>query len=132
MASSGPNASSSAASDDIALTGGQLLSLEKKVADKTDWATDKDKRESARTAIQGFESGIKRIIDRTPVPVIPMALSGLWGSFFSRKGGPAMTKPFRRGLLSRITLSIAPAVPASGVLAEGLQAQVLALRGDER
>jgi 1-acyl-sn-glycerol-3-phosphate acyltransferase len=79
-----------------------------------------------------FKGGIKRIIDRTPVPVIPMALSGLWGSFFSRKGGPAMTKPFRRGLLSRITLSIAPAVPAPAVQAEALQAQVLALRGDER
>ncbi len=79
-----------------------------------------------------FKGGIKRIIDRTPVPVIPMALSGLWGSFFSRKGGPAMTRPLRRGLLSRITLSIAPAVPASAVVADALQAQVQALRGDER
>jgi 1-acyl-sn-glycerol-3-phosphate acyltransferase len=41
---------------------------------------------------------------RTPVPVIPMALQGLWGSFFSRKDGPAMSKPLRRGLFSKIAL----------------------------
>lgn len=79
-----------------------------------------------------FKSGIKRIIDRTPAPVIPMALRGLWGSFFSRKGGPAMTKPFRRGVLSAIGLAVAPRVPAPQVTPEGLQVQVAALRGDAR
>jgi 1-acyl-sn-glycerol-3-phosphate acyltransferase len=38
-----------------------------------------------------FRPGIERIIARNPVPVIPMALKGLWGSFFSRKYGPAGT-----------------------------------------
>src|SRR6185369_5455249 len=51
-----------------------------------------------------FRGGVKRIIDRTPVPVVPLALKGLWGSFFSRQDGKAMTKPFRRGLFSRIAL----------------------------
>ncbi|MGD2056428.1 MAG: MFS transporter, partial [Gammaproteobacteria bacterium] len=37
--------------------------------------------------IHTFRPGIMRIIRRNPVPVIPMALQGLWGSFFSRKGG---------------------------------------------
>lgn len=82
--------------------------------------------------LQPFRPGIKRIIDRTPVPVVPMALRGLWGSFFSRKGGPAMTRPFRRGLFSKIALVVAPAVPPQSVTPEGLQAQVLALRGDWR
>lgn len=45
-----------------------------------------------------FRPGVSRIVAETPVPVVPMALRGLWGSFFSRKGGAAMTKPFRRGL----------------------------------
>jgi 1-acyl-sn-glycerol-3-phosphate acyltransferase len=35
--------------------------------------------------IQEFKSGIERIIQETPVPVIPMALNNLWGSLFSRK-----------------------------------------------
>ena len=82
--------------------------------------------------MQPFRAGIKRIVERTPVPVVPMALRGLWGSFFSRKGGPAMTRPFRRGLFSRIALAVAPAVPPQSVTPEGLHSQVLALRGDWR
>src|SRR5207237_10810739 len=42
-----------------------------------------------------FRGGIKRIIDRTPVPVIPLALKGLWGSFCSRRDGAAMSNPWR-------------------------------------
>src|SRR3989449_1291895 len=43
-----------------------------------------------------FRPGIERVIQRTPVPVVPMALRGLWGSFFSRVDGRAMRRPFRR------------------------------------
>ncbi len=82
--------------------------------------------------IYPFRSGIKRIIDRTPVPVVPLALRGLWGSFFSRKDGPAMSKPFRLRLFSRIALAVDKPVPPQQVTPEGLQAQVLALRGDLR
>ncbi len=38
-----------------------------------------------------FRPGVEKIIQRTPVPVIPMALKGLWGSVFSHKGGRALT-----------------------------------------
>lgn len=68
-----------------------------------------------------FRGGIERIVERTPVPVIPVALRGLWGSFFSRKGGPAMSQPFRRGVFNRIELSVLPPVPATAVTAAGLQ-----------
>ncbi len=81
---------------------------------------------------QPFRSGIRRIVERTPVPVVPMALRGLWGSFFSRKGGPAMTKPFRRGIFNRIELVAGAPVPAADVTPEGLQGQVATLRGDWR
>jgi hypothetical protein len=77
-----------------------------------------------------FRGGIQRIIERTPVPVVPLALCGLWGSFFSRRGGPAMTRPFRRGILSKIALVVAPAVTPQQVTPEGLQQTVLALRGE--
>ena len=82
--------------------------------------------------IYPFRGGIKRIIDRTPVAVVPMALRGLWGSFFSRKDGPAMTKPFRRGILSKIALVVAPPVPAAAVTPDAMQAAVAALRGGSR
>jgi 1-acyl-sn-glycerol-3-phosphate acyltransferase len=78
-----------------------------------------------------FRPGVERIVERTPVPVIPMALRGLWGSFFSRMGGPAMRRPFRR-FWSRIEIVAAPAVSPAAVSAESLQAQVAALRGDWR
>lgn len=32
-----------------------------------------------------FRSGILKILERNPVPVIPIGLTGLWGSYFSRK-----------------------------------------------
>ena len=79
-----------------------------------------------------FRPGITRILERDPVPVIPVALQGLWGSFFSRAGGAAMTQPFRRGLLSRIGIAVGDAVPASEATPERLQALVLALRGDRK
>jgi 1-acyl-sn-glycerol-3-phosphate acyltransferase len=78
-----------------------------------------------------FRPGIERIIQVDPVPVVPMALRGLWGSFFSRRGGPAMAKVPRR-FWSRIELAIGDAVPASQVTAALLQERVQALRGDWR
>ena len=78
-----------------------------------------------------FRPGIQQIIDTTPVPVVPLALRGLWGSFFSRShGGKAMRQ--WRGVFSRIALVAAPPVPAEQVTLEGLQATVLALRGDRK
>ena len=79
-----------------------------------------------------FRPGIKRIVERTPVPVIPMALRGLWGSFFSRHGGSAMTRPFRRGIFSKIGLAVGTTVPPQMVTPEVLQAQVQELRGQSR
>jgi len=31
-----------------------------------------------------FKKGIEKILERNPVPVVPIALRGMWGSFFSR------------------------------------------------
>jgi len=78
-----------------------------------------------------FRPGIEQIIHRTPVPVVPMALRGLWGSFFSRKDGPAMRHPLRR-TWSRIELVCGTPVAPEAVTAAALQEMVLALRGDAR
>jgi len=79
-----------------------------------------------------FRPGVKRIVDRTPVPVVPLALRGLWGSFFSRHEGPAMTKWSRiaKRIYSRISLVAAPPVAAREVTPELLHGIVLQLRGD--
>ncbi len=80
--------------------------------------------------IYPFRPGVTRILERDPVPVIPLALQGLWGSFFSRKGGPAMSKPFRRGLFARIAVVGAPPVAPVEATPENLQEIVARLRGD--
>ena len=70
-----------------------------------------------------FKGGIERIIRNSPVPVVPMYLSGLWGSFFSRKDGRGMSRPFRR-FWSRISLNIGKAVPPEKVNADRLRIYV--------
>lgn len=79
--------------------------------------------------ISPFRPGITRILDANPVPVVPMALSGLWGSFFSRIDGSAMQTPFRRGVFSDIALQVGAPVPPGEATPEHLQQKVLALRG---
>jgi 1-acyl-sn-glycerol-3-phosphate acyltransferase len=52
-----------------------------------------------------FMLGLEQVLERTPVPVIPIAIQGMWGSFFSRKGGRAMStmpKPSKRKIKVRI------------------------------
>ncbi|MCY1409391.1 Bifunctional protein Aas [compost metagenome] len=75
-----------------------------------------------------FKSGIERILEENPVPVIPMALQGLWGSFFSRDPAKGLFKRF----WSRIRL--VAGAPLSPELADRqtLQLQVAELRGDAR
>ena len=79
-----------------------------------------------------FKPGITRIVGRTPVPVIPLALRGLWGSFFSRKDGPAMRRVPRRGPFSRIELVAGDAVAPDAATPAALQAIVAGLRGERR
>lgn len=73
-----------------------------------------------------FKSGVEKILARNPVPVIPMALQGVWGTFFSRSGGGALRK-MPRHWLSRISLVIGPVVPADKASAEELHAVVRGL-----
>ena len=76
-----------------------------------------------------FKPGVEEIAQRSGAPVVPLALRGLWGSFFSRKDGAAMLKMPRR-FWSQIEVAAAAPVPAATVKADDLRATVLALRGD--
>lgn len=68
-----------------------------------------------------FRPGVERILQTTPVPVIPMALNGLWGSVFSRQRSNIILR-IMRGIGSSIELKIAPSLNADA--AEVLQQQV--------
>ncbi len=71
--------------------------------------------------LQEFRGGIMKIIERARAegivaPVIPMALTNLWGSYFSRiEQGGAMVRPFRRGFYSRVGLNVGSAVAPTEV-----------------
>ncbi|MDM8350103.1 MFS transporter [Pseudomonas sp. sp1636] len=78
--------------------------------------------------INEFKSGIERILAENPVPVVPMALQGLWGSFFSRDPRKGL---FKR-LWSRIKLVAGAPLSPEQADRQRLQAQVAALRGDLR
>ncbi|MCC2637399.1 MAG: putative acyltransferase family protein [Moraxellaceae bacterium] len=76
-----------------------------------------------------FKNGIQRIVERTPVPVIPMALQGMWGSFSSRKGGAAFTRLPRR-FRSRVAVHVGQAVEPLAATPARLEREVRELRGD--
>lgn len=75
-----------------------------------------------------FKGGVMKVLQTHPVPVVPMALTNLWGSFFSRvEKGTAMVKPFRRGFFTPVGLVAAAAVPAEQVTPAGLREKVAGL-----
>jgi len=77
-----------------------------------------------------FRGGIAKIVERSKVPVIPMALRGLWGSVFSRDPANVFERTFARGWRSRLALAVGRPVPPQDVTPERLYDQVLALRGE--
>jgi 1-acyl-sn-glycerol-3-phosphate acyltransferase len=79
-----------------------------------------------------FRGGIKKILDRTPAPVIPMALRGLWGSMLTRGEGNPFERGWRRGIRSSLSLVVGDVVPAIEATPEYLQERVASLRGDHR
>lgn len=79
--------------------------------------------------IDEFKNGVDKILAADPVPVVPMALRGLWGSFFSHKDSTAMTRLPRR-FWSKVELVAGDAVAPDQAKPALLQDKVQALRGD--
>ncbi|HUN53744.1 MAG TPA: MFS transporter [Smithella sp.] len=77
-----------------------------------------------------FKPGIEKIIARDPVTIIPLALRGLWGSFFSRKKGSALSR-WSRGFRSKVEIIAGEPIAPEGVTAECLHDVVSSLRGDK-
>lgn len=80
-------------------------------------------------AINEFRPGVIRILKENPVPVVPMALRGLWGSFFSRAD---LSRKFRwlREFKLRIELVAGDIIAPERAVPELLQTRVSALRGN--
>jgi 1-acyl-sn-glycerol-3-phosphate acyltransferase len=85
--------------------------------------------------IAPFKSGVEKILERRPVPVVPMALRNMWGSMWSRRGASAESGRLGRMRVPRrlrAHVEVAAGLPVDGATAtaESLEAQVRALRGD--
>jgi len=84
-------------------------------------------RDGAMTA---FKSGVEKILKRRPVPVVPMALRGMWSSMWSRRDSRLGRMRVPRRFRATIDVAAAPAVDGATTNADLLEAQVRALRGD--
>ena len=78
-----------------------------------------------------FMRGIDIILRRSPVPVIPMALKGLWGSYFSRAKGRAC-KGLPTRFWSKLEIEAGTPVDPKQASAQAMFEKVQALRGDWR
>jgi 1-acyl-sn-glycerol-3-phosphate acyltransferase len=81
-------------------------------------------------AMAPFKSGVEKILERRPVPVVPMALQGMWSSMWSRRDSRLGRMRVPRRFRATIDVVAAPAVDGHRTDAATLEAQVRALRGD--
>lgn len=75
-----------------------------------------------------FRHGIESIIKRDPVPVVPIALSGLWGSVFSRKYLRSSFRWWPRKWGRKVTAICGSAIPPEKVNVNYLQDVVMKLK----
>jgi 1-acyl-sn-glycerol-3-phosphate acyltransferase len=77
-----------------------------------------------------FRPGVEKILERRPVPVVPMALRGLWGSVWSRRDSMLRRARLPRRFRARVELVVDAPRPPEQVNAAVLQDRVQVLRGD--
>ena len=80
--------------------------------------------------IAEFKSGVEKILARRAVPVVPVALKGMWASMFSKRNSKLGQLRVPHRFRAHIEVEAGPAVPAAEVSAEALEAKVKALRGN--
>jgi len=80
--------------------------------------------------VRRFQPGIEQIIKRTPVPVIPVAIHGVWGTWSSRHKGSAFTG-IPKAFMKQITVSCGDPVPPEEMDRVMIREKVLALLADE-
>jgi 1-acyl-sn-glycerol-3-phosphate acyltransferase len=76
--------------------------------------------------IAAFRAGLTRIVTETPVPVIPMAIIGLWGSMFSRRT-PTLWQRLPRKLWHRVVINVGDPVAPEKAEPGELRERVCAL-----
>lgn len=78
-------------------------------------------------SISEFKNGIEKIVKETPVPVLPCAISGLWGSLFSRKHKIKYPRP----KWSKVEITVGDIIQPNDVSAQGLYNTITELKKDK-
>lgn len=81
--------------------------------------------------IAPFKSGVEKILERRPVPVVPMALKGMWSSMWSRRDSRLGRMRVPRRFRAHVEVVAAPPADGTTATAESLEAIVRRLRGDD-
>ncbi|WP_313398871.1 MFS transporter [Stenotrophomonas sp.] len=81
--------------------------------------------------IAAFKSGVEKILARRPVPVVPMALKGMWASMWSRRDTRLSRMRVPHRFRAHIEVVAGPPVNGENTSAPALEAAVLRLRGDQ-
>jgi len=76
-----------------------------------------------------FKSGVEKILERRPVPVVPMALRGMWASMWSRRDTRMGRMRVPRRFRAHVEVAAGPAVPGATATADALEQRVRDLRG---
>lgn len=81
--------------------------------------------------IAQFRNGVARILAARPVPVVPMALRGMWRSMWSKRDSRLRRMRLPRRMRARIEIVADAPIPAQLATAAVLEAKVRELRGDQ-
>jgi 1-acyl-sn-glycerol-3-phosphate acyltransferase len=81
-------------------------------------------------SIMPFRPGVEKILARRPVPVVPMALRGLWGSVWSRRDSMLHRSRLPRRFRAHVELVVDAAQAPEHVTLPWLEERVRVLRGD--
>ena len=79
-----------------------------------------------------FRKGVERILQTRPVPVVPMALRGMWSSMWSRRDSRLHRMRLPRRFRARVALAIGEPIAPEQASAATLEARVRELRGEAR
>lgn len=86
--------------------------------------------------IAPFKSGVERVLERAdgngrPVPVIPMALKGMWTSMWSHRDGRMRRMRLPRRFRAHVEVLAGEPIDGRATSAEQLEARVRGLRGSD-
>lgn len=81
--------------------------------------------------IAAFKSGLEKVLEKRPVPVVPMALKGMWTSMWSHRDGRMRRMRVPRRFRAHVEVVAGEIIDGNGATAEQLEARVRELRGGD-